>query len=168
MDIKELVQLIGVLKETGYEHIDLTREGTHLILNKTSLQVSASVAPIQAMSAPAVQSSVQQVASVSEESVATTSVSAVSNVVESLEVEDDTNTKAIESPIVGTFYDSPDPEADAYVKVGDIVKKGDIVCIIEAMKLMNEIEAEESGEIIEILVKNEDPVEYGQKLYKLK
>lgn len=73
----------------------------------------------------------------------------------------------INSPIVGTFYNSPAPEEDAFVSVGDKVSKGQTLCIIEAMKLMNEIEAENDCEILEILVKNEQMVEYGQPLFRI-
>ncbi len=69
------------------------------------------------------------------------------------------------SPMVGTFYGKPSPNSEPYVKVGQKVKKGDILCIIEAMKLMNEIESEFDGEIKEILVKEEEPVEYGKPLF---
>lgn len=73
--------------------------------------------------------------------------------------------KAIKSPIVGTFYSSPAPDAPPYVQVGDIVKPGQVVCIVEAMKLMNEIESDINGKIVKILLKNEDPVEYNQDLF---
>ncbi|MBB5234979.1 acetyl-CoA carboxylase biotin carboxyl carrier protein [Deinococcus budaensis] len=71
----------------------------------------------------------------------------------------------VKAPIVGTFYAASSPDAPAYVKVGDTVSAGQILCIIEAMKLMNEIEAETSGTVREILVKNAEPVEYGQTLF---
>jgi acetyl-CoA carboxylase biotin carboxyl carrier protein len=74
----------------------------------------------------------------------------------------------IESPMVGTFYSSPSPDADAYVKAGDKVKDSSVVCIVEAMKLMNEIEAEVRGEIVEVLVENGQLVEYGQALFLVK
>jgi len=74
---------------------------------------------------------------------------------------------AVTAPIVGTFYASPSPETPAYVKVGDRVTPGTVLCIIEAMKLMNEIEAEVAGVIKEILVRNEEPVEYGQVLFRI-
>jgi acetyl-CoA carboxylase biotin carboxyl carrier protein len=77
------------------------------------------------------------------------------------------NLLEITAPIVGTFYASASPEAPAYVKVGDRIEPGKVLCIIEAMKLMNEIEAETSGTIAEILVKNEEPVEYGQVLFRV-
>lgn len=73
--------------------------------------------------------------------------------------------KTIKAPMVGVFYQAASPEADPYVTVGKTVKKGDTVCIIEAMKLMNEIQAEEDGTIKEILVKNGDIIEYGQPLF---
>ncbi len=73
----------------------------------------------------------------------------------------------ITSPMVGTFYASSSPENPAYVKVGDTVSGDSIVCIIEAMKIMNEIQAEQSGDIAEILVENGQPVEYGQRLFRL-
>ena len=71
------------------------------------------------------------------------------------------------SPMPGTFYAAPSPDADAFIKKGAQVKKGDTLCIIEAMKIMNEIEAEHSGEISEILIKNGEPVEYNQPLFKI-
>ncbi|NNF03242.1 MAG: acetyl-CoA carboxylase biotin carboxyl carrier protein [Rhodothermales bacterium] len=73
--------------------------------------------------------------------------------------------KEVRAPIVGTFYQAPSPDADPFVKVGDHVSKGDVLCIIEAMKLMNEIEAEESGTIRKILVEDATPVEYDQALF---
>lgn len=76
--------------------------------------------------------------------------------------------KVIKSPMVGTFYASSAPGKDAFVKVGDKVHVGQVVCIVEAMKLMNEIESEFDGEIVEICVKNEDMVEYGTPLFKIK
>jgi oxaloacetate decarboxylase alpha subunit len=75
------------------------------------------------------------------------------------------NSYAVKSPMVGTFYAAPSPDASPFVQVGDVVKKGQTLCIIEAMKLMNEIEAEVSGKIIKILVDNAEPVEYGQDLF---
>ena len=78
------------------------------------------------------------------------------------------NFNVITAPIIGTFYASPSPESEPYVKVGDKVKKGAVVCILEAMKVMNEIESENNCEIIEILASNGALVEYGQPLFKIK
>jgi acetyl-CoA carboxylase biotin carboxyl carrier protein len=81
---------------------------------------------------------------------------------------DQGNLKTVESPMVGTFYRSPAPDADAYVEVGSTVAKGNVLCIVEAMKLMNEIEAELSGTIVEILVENGTAVQFGQPLFKIR
>ncbi len=78
------------------------------------------------------------------------------------------NYKIVKSPMVGTFYASSAPDKDPFVKVGDKVHKGQVLCIVEAMKLMNEIESEFDGEIVEICVNNEDIVEYGKPLFKIK
>jgi len=78
------------------------------------------------------------------------------------------NFKVIKAPIIGTFYSSSSPEAAPYVKIGDQINKGAIICILEAMKVMNEIECEQDCEIVEILVNNGDQIEYGQPLFKIK
>ena len=78
------------------------------------------------------------------------------------------NYKIIKSPMVGTFYSKPAPDKDDFVKIGDNVKKGQVVCIVEAMKLMNEIESEFNGEIVEICVKDGTTIEYGMPLFKIK
>jgi acetyl-CoA carboxylase biotin carboxyl carrier protein len=74
----------------------------------------------------------------------------------------------VKSPIVGTFYESPSPDAEAFVKVGDRVSNGQVLCIVEAMKLMNEIESDFAGEIVKVYVKTGQPVEYGQPLFAIK
>lgn len=99
--------------------------------------------------------------------VPTIQVNAESNVIKE-EQKSEENYKIIKSPMVGTFYSSPSPDKDAFVKVGDNVKKGQVVCIVEAMKLMNEIESEFDGEIVEVCVNDGDVVEYGMPLFKIK
>lgn len=81
---------------------------------------------------------------------------------------DEENLTTIESPLMGTFYASPGPDKDVFVRVGDIVNVGDTLCIVEAMKMMNEITSDIYGEIVEILVKNEELVEYNQPIFKIK
>jgi len=90
----------------------------------------------------------------------------VQNSIEEIEVED--NNLKVKSPMVGTFYKSASEDSAPFVSVGDKVKKGDTLCILEAMKLMNEIESECDGEIIEILARNEQMVEFGQVMFKIK
>ena len=97
-------------------------------------------------------------------------VSEVKNPTEiiNLKVADESNAKIIKAPLIGTFYSSPSPDSSPYVKVGDKISKGMVVCIIEAMKIMNEIESDADGEIVELLVKDGDSVEYGQALFRLR
>ena len=78
------------------------------------------------------------------------------------------NFKIVKSPMVGTFYASPSPKDAPYVKKGDKVRKGDVLCVVEAMKLMNEIESEFDGEIVEVCVNNEEMVDFGAPLFKIK
>lgn len=84
------------------------------------------------------------------------------------EYDNDENLYIISAPLMGTFYNSPNPDSDVFVKVGDKVEEGQTLCILEAMKLMNEINSEVSGEIVEVLVENETLVEYNQPLFKIK
>ena len=101
------------------------------------------------------------------ETVPTVSNKVVNNIqAETVKIEE--KYKEIKSPMVGTFYASSSPKAEPFVKVGDKVKKGQVVCIVEAMKLMNEIESEFDGEVVEICKNNEDMVEYGTTLFKIK
>ncbi|MFT3773210.1 MAG: acetyl-CoA carboxylase biotin carboxyl carrier protein [Minicystis sp.] len=81
---------------------------------------------------------------------------------------DDANAVYITSPFVGTFYRAPSPDAPPFVEVGSAIREGQALCIVEAMKLMNEIEADSAGTIVEILVENGKPVEFGQKLFKVR
>jgi acetyl-CoA carboxylase biotin carboxyl carrier protein len=160
METKEIFNLIESLKTTEYAHIEINHEGTHLIFDKIGgRQQSETSNP-----APPVQNNMNMA-----ESSAITSEKTYyeEKKVVATPVEEE-NFLSIDSPIVGTYYNAPSPEASAYVKVGDVVKKGDVVCIIEAMKLMNEIESEVDGEIVALMVQNEAPVEYGQKLFKIK
>jgi acetyl-CoA carboxylase biotin carboxyl carrier protein len=83
-------------------------------------------------------------------------------------VPEEENLHSVSSPIVGTFYRAPNPDADPYVKVGDFVEQGQTLCIVEAMKLMNEIEADISGTVVKVLPENAQPVEYGESLFMVR
>ena len=105
------------------------------------------------------------------ESLSTKDVIKVENVKENTtnqEKSEEQEGNIVKSPMVGTFYSKPSPNSEPYVTVGQTVKKGDVLCIIEAMKLMNEIESEFDGEIVNILVKDEEAVEYGKPLFVIK
>lgn len=144
-NIDEIKEFIAVLEDSSLSVLELQNEnGSKIRLEKPQVAVQAA-SVVQA--APAPQSAPAQTAP-------TAAPVADSG-------------KTINAPIVGVFYAAPSPNAQPYVSVGKQVKKGDTVCIIEAMKCMNEIQAEEDGEIAEILVKDGELVEYGQPLFKI-
>ena len=136
MDLRKLKKLIDLVEESGIAEIEVTEGEEKVRITRTT----AAAAPVYAAPAPA----------------ATAPVAAPA-------ARDLSN--AQKSPMVGTFYRAPGPNAAAFVEVGKQVKAGDTLCIIEAMKLMNEIEAEKSGVVKEILVENGTPVEYGEPLF---
>lgn len=155
MDLKEIRQLIKMVENSDISEFELEQEGKKLRITKNSestpvyVQSNVPAAPVSAASAqPAAVTDIPPVAAPVEENVP-------SNVVE------------IRSPMVGTFYRSPSPDADPYVSVGQKVEVGQVLCIVEAMKLMNEIENEVSGKIVKILVENSQPVEYNQVLFHI-
>lgn len=167
MNTNEVLQMIGTLKETGYKHIDVSHEGTHILLSNSDFAGTNITAnqPVQAAMVQTAPAAPVQPAVQASEVVAETSEEAP---VELQEVSAPmTGGHLVESPIVGTFYAAAGPDSDDFVQVGSKVNKGDVLCIIEAMKLMNEIEADKAGEIAEILVANEDGVEYGQPLFRI-
>ena len=147
MDLRKLKKLIDLVEESGIAEIEVT-EG------EEKVRITRATAAQPVFAAPAA------IAPVAAAPVAAAPAPAVSA---APAVRDLSN--AQKSPMVGTFYRAPGPNAAAFVEVGQQVKAGDTLCIIEAMKLMNEIEAEKSGVIKEILVDNGTPVEYGEPLF---
>lgn len=162
LDLEFLERLIQAIDESSLDSIEIERGGTRVRLAKTPPQhVSAPAAPTPlpaAAHAPAPAPS----AGGSAESTAPTGGEE-----EGGAEAGSGNLVDITSPMVGTFYRAPAPDAPPYVDTGSSVSQGDTLCIIEAMKLMNELESEVSGKIVEILVENAQPVEYGQVLFRL-
>jgi len=140
MKIEEIRELAQIMKENGLGILELQEDGTNLRMEAASAAAPAAPAPA-ASAAP----------------VATQDGTPV----------DFNNLKEVKSPMVGVFYQAPSPEADPYVRVGSKVKKGDVLCVIEAMKLLNEITADTDGEIVDVCVENGQLVEYGQVLFKI-
>ena len=155
MNLEEIRTLTEMMSENGLTAIEITEGESNIRLEKNPPAcVPAAPMPIPAvMPAAPVQAAPAAEAPAQESAVPASG--SFSNLTE------------VKSPMVGVFYDSPSPEADPYVKVGDKVKKGDVLCIIEAMKLLNEITAEQDGEIVDICAHNADVVEYGQTLFKI-
>lgn len=155
MDIRKIRKLIELLEETGISEIEI-KEG------EESLRLSRhSNVPIDAPQVHYVTSSASH--KNTHEPAAAPSAPAIHH--ENKPAAPVSNGHKIRSPMVGTMYTSPSPDAPAFVTVGQSVKVGDTLCIVEAMKMFNEIEADRAGKIVEILVKNGDPVEYDQALF---
>lgn len=150
MDLKEIRQLIKMVESSGISELEIEEKDKKVKISKNSsgqpvVQQMLPSAPQMAVSAatPPAQA----------ESSSTPQSKRPDNVLE------------VKSPMVGTFYRSASPDSDPYVDIGKAVKTGDVLCIVEAMKLMNEIESEISGKIVEILVDNAQPVEFNQVLF---
>ena len=149
MNIKQIRELAQIVSENGLSAIEIA-EGENRVRIERAVAAPAAVPAVVSMPAPVAAPTAPAPAPAAEET----------NV-------DFNRTREIKSPMVGVFYAAPSPDAKPFVEVGSKVKKGDIVCIVEAMKLMNEITAEFDGEVVDSCVHNGDVVEYGQTLFKL-
>ena len=165
MDLKEVKELIELVSEKGFAEFEIEHEGFRL-------HVSRFKEPpvIQAAPTPVILSAPLPVA---QEAIAPTARPAPPATAPALPAKaepppPDAHVSIIKSPIVGTFYRAASPNSEPFVKVGDHVEPDTVVCIIEAMKLMNEIQAETTGEIAQIFVQNGQPVEFGQPLFGIK
>jgi len=149
MDLRKLKKLIDLVQESGIAELEIT-EGEEKVKIVKGGVVSVSAPPVMAMPAAAPAGAPAPAATPAGES-----------------RDAGQEGHVVKAPMVGTFYRSPSPDAKVFVEVGQAVKEGDTICIIEAMKLMNEIEADASGVVKAILVENGQPVEYGQPLFIL-
>lgn len=163
MELDSILKIIDAVSQSTVMNFEIEDKDFRLFIDKNA-DINPHAMNVSAMPPmPAVQQPVVQVAApapvVAAQPVAAEQPQA--------EASQEKAGNIVKSPIVGTFYSAAGPEAEDYVKVGDKVKKGQVLCIIEAMKLMNEIESEFDGEIAEILVKNEQMVEFGQPLFRI-
>jgi acetyl-CoA carboxylase biotin carboxyl carrier protein len=142
---REIRRLAELLREYGLSEVEVEREGVRVRLRREAA-LAAPPGPVSAAPAPPI--------------VASTVAAAAPGAVEA-------HLLTIEAPMVGTFYRAPSPDAQPFIRDGDRVKKGQVVCVIEAMKLMNEIESKFAGRVVKVLVENSQPVEYGQPLFLL-
>jgi acetyl-CoA carboxylase biotin carboxyl carrier protein len=161
-EMKELKELIEFLKENKIGEFDLERGELKVRIKFAQEGASADLASLSRLlaSAPAAAAS----APITLPAVQAASAAPAAPAAES----EDASLHIVKSPIVGTFYESPSPGTPAFVKVGDQVEQGQVLCIIEAMKLMNEIESDATGEIVKRFVQSGQPVEYGQQLFAVR
>lgn len=151
MNNKELEQLFKLLADTDIYEFELEKQNSRIKIKRGEAQRDV-ITHHTALPARREEPQLIEVAALPKK----------------VEAEDELkNVKYIVSPMVGTFYRSPSPESQPYTEAGDMVNKGQVLCIIEAMKLFNEIESDISGRVVKILVENGTPVEYGEKLYAI-
>jgi acetyl-CoA carboxylase biotin carboxyl carrier protein len=163
MRVEEIRRLIKLVEESQINELEVRRLWTRVrILKKSDNHRGAEGTPIVVASPAPVAHPVAPAAKAPETTAAARSVPAVAP---NTEIAEEAGTVAIRSPMVGTFYRAPSPTSPAYVDVNQHVEVGKVVCIVEAMKLMNEIESEVGGVIIRILVQNGQPVEFNQPLF---
>ncbi len=161
MDIDELKQILEIVREHGISEFELEREDMKLRIKKNGLgltpelipQLPAAAAPLPAAAPP---------------SAAGAAAPRPVPAPPAPEAEEGVELAIVKSPIVGTFYRAPEPGARPFVEVGTAVRKGQVLCIIEAMKLMNEINSDYEGEIVAIYVENGQAVQYGERLFAIK
>ncbi len=151
MNEHEIRQLVKIVEQSNIGELEIKRWGKKIRISKYAS--GTNVASNPAPAAPAAVPAPPAAAQVQQPEAAPAPEPAKHSGTE------------IKSPMVGTFYRSPSPDVDPYVQANDVVKKGQVLCIIEAMKLMNEIEAEQDGRIVEVLIENAQPVEYNQPLF---
>ena len=165
-ELKELKELIEFLKENKIGEFDLER-GDLKVRIKFAQEGGADVAGLaRALASQAAPLAVGSAPSVVPSTHAGSA--APSGEAPGAEADDEASLHIVKSPIVGTFYESPSPGSPAFVKIGDQVEIGQVLCIVEAMKLMNEIESDAAGEIVKRFVQSGQPVEYGQQLFAVR
>ena len=161
MNIKEIKELIEVVSQHGITDLEVERSGVKVRIRKEGQPVVvSSVGPAHSSYAFPTGYPPAAAPAATGASAGVPTVPVAPN--------EDEGLLHVRSPIVGTFYRSPNPDAEPFVKAGDTVEPGRVLCIIEAMKLMNEIEAEVSGEVVKIYVENGEPVEFGQALFGIR
>ncbi len=156
MDIRKVKKLIELLEESGIGEIEI-KEGEESV--RISRGVSGAPAPVQAYAAAPPPAPAQAAVA--------PAAPAAAPAAEPEAAAPATNGHVVKSPMVGTFYRSPSPSSPVFVEVGSTVKAGDVLCIVEAMKMMNQIEADTSGTIEAVLVENGEPVEFDQPLFSI-
>jgi acetyl-CoA carboxylase biotin carboxyl carrier protein len=162
MTLDEIKRLIEFLREQDVTEFELDYDGVKLRV-KSGVPVAAA-APLTAAVPAAAAAAARPVQPAGRAGAPATSPADI----DTEPVEEGTELAIVKSPIVGTFYRTPEPEAKNFVEVGDTVKKGQVLCIIEAMKLMNEIDSEYDGEIVNVYVENGQAVQYGERLFAIR
>ena len=158
MDLDQIRSILDLVREHELSEFEIEHEGLRLKIRK-----GANGAQVVTQAAPVIPATAGPAAAAAPSPLAGTPDASVADLGEA-EIE----LAVVKSPIVGTFYRSSEPGSPSFVEIGSSVKKGDVLCIIEAMKLMNEIDSEYDGEIVNIYVENGQPVQYGERLFAIR
>ncbi|MGF7068364.1 acetyl-CoA carboxylase biotin carboxyl carrier protein [Priestia megaterium] len=150
INVRELQEVVSLMNESSIQKLHIEHEGTKVVIDKAGI-------PLEDTAVTEVKTDEVKAAATEQAPQDSMSVNAADN-----------NEKQILSPMVGTFYAKPEADADPFVQVGQTIEHKDVVCVIEAMKLFNEVDAGMEGEVLEILVKDGDVVEFGQPLFTVK
>jgi acetyl-CoA carboxylase biotin carboxyl carrier protein len=160
MDLAQLKQILDLVREHELSEFEIESEGLRLKIRKEGASGVLTAVPLAVDSAPAAGPAAPSTAPVPSSAAAAPPSADAADL--------DIELAVVKSPIVGTFYRAPEPGASDFVEIGTAVKKGQVLCIIEAMKLMNEIDSEYDGEIVNVYVENGQPVQYGERLFAIR
>ena len=161
MDIEKLKQILDLVREHELSEFEVEQDGLRLKIRKegaSHVLTLPPAAPVPAVPPP----------SMAAPPAAVPAAASPASTPSAEAADAETDLAIVKSPIVGTFYRSPEPSAASFVEVGASVKKGQVLCIIEAMKLMNEIDSEYDGEVVNVYVENGQPVQYGERLFAIR
>lgn len=165
MDIKDIQELIKFVAKSGATEVDLEIDNVKISIKSPAMKAGKVIEPAVAI--------VPEIPVGSTVMTASPQITPITDITDAKEetksdnvvTEDTSNYITIKSPMIGTFYRKPSPDKDAFTNVGDEIKPGDVLCVVEAMKLFNEIESEVSGKIVKVLAEDATPVEYDQPLF---
>jgi len=164
INVEQLKQILNLVREHDLSELEIEQEGLRVKVRKDGaggvVVQPAGAAATDAAAAPAMPAATSSVMAPGAAATIPTSLQG--------DAQSDVELAVVKSPIVGTFYRSPEPGAAAFVDIGTTVKKGQVLCIIEAMKLMNEIDSEYDGEVVNVYVESGQPVQYGERLFAIR
>ena len=167
-DLKKLRELVEFLKASGVAEFDMEQPEMKVRLKFAGPEAGTATPAGAGIDLAALALLMRPAAAVAAPLLVGTGAGGAVAPAAPAEVDEEAGLHIVKSPLVGTFYDAPSPGADLFVKVGEMVESGKVLCIVEAMKIMNEIESDKGGQVMKVFVKPGQPVEYGQKLFGLK